>query len=75
MASFNFIRCQQPPLAIFDGLPSPPLPPIFKNQNDGKGCTLDYLDGLGRFLFWFGGDREKSRGSGNQPPPPWEDEG
>ena len=27
--------------------------PIFFHLNDHKGCTLDYLDGLGHFLFGF----------------------
>ena len=39
------------PPAIFDGLPySLPngVPPIFFHQKDRKGCTLDYLDGLGQ---------------------------
>ena len=51
--------------AIFDGLPYPlkGLPPIFFIKNDRKGCTLDYLDGLGNFLFGF----EATEGVSNHP--------
>ena len=28
--------------------------PFFFCQNDRKGCSLDYLDGLSHFLFGFG---------------------
>ena len=51
MATFNFVSWQPLPVpAIFDGLP---YPLIFFHQNDRKGCSLDYLDGLGHFLFGF----------------------
>ena len=46
MATVSFLRWQPPPLpAIFDGyLTLPPgTPDFFKNQNDRKECTLDYL--------------------------------
>ena len=36
------------------------VPPICFHQNDRKGCTLDYLDGLGHFLFGFGATGKKS---------------
>ena len=36
--------------------------PDFFHQNDRKGCTLEYLDGLGHFLFGFGESGKKSRG-------------
>ena len=39
-----------------------PRTPDFFRQNDRKGCTLDYLDGLSHFLFGFGATGKKSRG-------------
>ena len=47
-----------------------PRTPDFFHQTDRKGCTLDYLDGLGHFLFGLRRQGKKSRG-----PPPWGDEG
>ena len=38
------------------------VPPFFFHQNEFKGCTLDYLDGLGHFLFGFGATGKNSRG-------------
>ena len=71
MPNFNFPRWQ-PSLVpvIVDGLPypsSPGVPPIFFHRNNGKGCTLDYLDGLGHFMFGFGATGKSSRGSDNPP--------
>ena len=48
-----------PVATIFAGLPYYPtipegIPPICFGQNDHKGCSLDYLDGFGHFLFGFG---------------------
>ena len=62
MATLNFLRWQitpphPPSLMAYLTPPSPPH--FFFHQNDHKGCTLDFLDGLGHFLFWFWGDREK----------------
>ena len=34
--------------------PEEGTPDFSFHQNDRKGCTLDYLDGLGHFLFGFG---------------------
>ena len=46
--------------AIFDGLPYPPGGSRdFFHQTDPKGCTLDYLDGLGHVLFGFGATGKK----------------
>ena len=66
MATCNFLRWQPPLPTIFDGLPYSPPPhprrgyPDFFHQNDRKGCTLDYLDGLGHFLFGFGATGKNS---------------
>ena len=35
---------------------------IFSPQNDSKGCTLDYIDGLGHFLSGFGSTGKNSQG-------------
>ena len=37
------------------------VPPFFGVEIQ-KGCSLDYLDGFGHFLFWFWGGREKFSG-------------
>ena len=63
MATFSFLRWQPPLPAIFDGLPYLPRgTPDFFYQNDRKGCTLDYLDGLGHFLFVLEQQGKISRG-------------
>ena len=57
MATFNFLRWQPPPLppSLTAYLtPEKGTPGFFFHQNDRKECTLDYLDGFGRFLFGFG---------------------
>ena len=74
MVTFNFLWWQPPLLSvIFEGIPYPPTPILFFYQNDRKGCTLHYLDGLGHFLFGFGATGKTSRGGGRHHP--WEDEG
>ena len=74
--SINFSKWQllifsggNPPVpAIFDSLPYPLKgTPDFFHQNDRKGCTLNYLDGLGHFLFDFGATGNNSRWGGNHP--------
>ena len=69
MVTFNFLSWQPPPpyLSSLTAYLTSPLPPIF-HQNDHKGCTLDYLDGLGHFLFGFGATGKNSQRGGNQPP-------
>ena len=71
--TFVFLRWQQPPVPpIFDDLPYPPprgSPNFFYlffffggGQNDRKGCTLDYLHGLGHFVFGLGTTGKNSLG-------------
>ena len=40
------------------------------HQNDRKGCSLDYLDALGHFIFGFGATGKKFRGVVITLPPP-----
>ena len=42
-----------PFLTAYPTLPEGGIPICFR-QNDRKGCSLDYLDGFGHFLFGFG---------------------
>ena len=57
-------------LSYFDGLPYPRVrwyPNFFSIKMDREGCRIDYLHGLGHFLFWFGDDRKKIGQGGNYP--------
>ena len=69
MAILTFLRWKPPPYppSLMAYLTPPPYPHFFFQQNNRKGYTLDYLDGLGHFLFGFGVTGTKSRGGGNHP--------
>ena len=67
MATFDFLRWQPPPYPpSLTAYLNPPEggTPNFVHKNDSKGCSLDYLDALGHFLFGFGATRKSYRGGG-----------